>query len=168
SALKAKLAGCMSGGARRRSMDGLFREIDAGDQPVAECVDGDDLEFLAAGRAHHFLMVHHGVTDGNAVLEISLVLWELREGLGIAGADRLAAGFGRLAVQAGDDAILSKEGRIGVQVLGVIGLKLLLGDIDIGIGRMIQGSSHRSTSPNTMSSEPSTAETSASIWPLHM
>src|SRR5262249_39185108 len=27
---------------------------------------------------------------------------------------------------------------------------------------------HRSTSPNTMSSEPSTADTSASMWPLHM
>src|SRR5580704_17447834 len=27
---------------------------------------------------------------------------------------------------------------------------------------------HRSTSPNTISSEPSTAETSASMWPRHM
>src|SRR5690348_6326957 len=64
SALKAKLEGCMSGGARRRSMGGLFREIDAGDQPVTECVDGDDLELLAAGRTHHFLMVHHGAAHG--------------------------------------------------------------------------------------------------------
>src|SRR5262245_27006845 len=29
-----------------------------------------------------------------------------------------------------------------------------------------QGNRHRSTSPNTISSEPSTAETSASMWPL--
>src|ERR1700758_2696155 len=56
SALKAKLAGCMAGGARRRSMGGLFREIDAGNQPVAEGIDGDDLEFLAARRAYHFLV----------------------------------------------------------------------------------------------------------------
>src|SRR5689334_870622 len=65
SALKAKLAGCISGGARRRSMGGLFREIDAGDQPVAERVDGDDLEFLAAGRAHHLLVIHHGIAHGD-------------------------------------------------------------------------------------------------------
>src|SRR6201995_3671787 len=47
--LNAKLAGCISGGARRRSDMALLCEIDAGDQPVAEGVDGDDLELLAAG-----------------------------------------------------------------------------------------------------------------------
>src|SRR5262245_26789778 len=37
-------------------------------------------------------------------------------------------------------------------------------DIDAGIAGL--NGAHRSTSPNTMSSEPSTAETSASMWPL--
>ena len=68
------------------------------------------------------------------------------------------------AVQARHDAVLREEGDISVQVLRVVGVQLLLGDVDIGIG--LHG--HRSTSPNTMSSEPSTAETSASMWPLHM
>src|ERR1700759_583067 len=90
SALKAKLAGCISGGARRRSMGGLFREIDAGDQPVAKAVDGNDLEFLAAGSAHHLLMVDHGAAHGDAVLEDRLVLRKLRKSLGVAGADGFA------------------------------------------------------------------------------
>src|ERR1700760_4997307 len=50
-ALKAKLAGWISGGARRRSdigFLGLLCEIDAGNQPVFEGIDGDDLELLAA------------------------------------------------------------------------------------------------------------------------
>src|ERR1700712_2452929 len=89
SALKAKPAGCMSGGARRRSMESLFREIDAGDQPVAEGINGDDLEFFAAGRAHHFLMVHHRVADRDAAFQISLVLRKLSEGLGIASLNRV-------------------------------------------------------------------------------
>src|SRR6478609_10254316 len=45
-ALKAKLAGWISGGARRRSDMGLLCEIDAADKPVAEGINGDDLELL--------------------------------------------------------------------------------------------------------------------------
>src|SRR5580658_6320656 len=48
SALKAKLAGCISGGARRRSdivfLESLLCEIDTGDQPVFEGIDGNDLK----------------------------------------------------------------------------------------------------------------------------
>src|SRR6185312_9892457 len=58
-ALKAKLAGWTSGGARRRSDMGLLCEIDAGDQPVAESVDGDDLELVAAGASDHQLVIDH-------------------------------------------------------------------------------------------------------------
>ncbi len=57
SAVKAKLAGWISGGARRRSDMRLLCEIDAADEPVFETVDGDDFEFLAAGRAHHMLVI---------------------------------------------------------------------------------------------------------------
>src|SRR3954462_2294886 len=102
-ALKAKPAGGTSGGARRRKDMGLLREIDAGDQPVAESVDGDDLELLAAGGADHQFVIDHGVADGDAVLELGLVLRELRKGLGVTGAQGLTAGFGRRAVQAADD-----------------------------------------------------------------
>src|SRR3954464_13336887 len=157
--LKAKLAGWTSGGARRRQDMGLLREIDAGDQPVAEGVNGDDLELLAAGGADHQFVIDHGVADGDAVLKFCLILRKLRKGLGVTGPQRLATGFGRCAVQARDDAVFGVELHISVQVLGVIGIELLLGDVD---------SIHRSTSPNTISREPSTAETSASIWPLHM
>src|SRR5215470_10060959 len=64
SALKAKLAGWISGGARRRSDMVLLCEIDAADQPVREGVDGDDLELLAAGGADHQFVIHHGIADG--------------------------------------------------------------------------------------------------------
>ena len=85
SALKAKLAGCMSGGARRRSdMDFLFREIDAADQPVFDGVDRDDFKLFAAGRADHMLMIHHGVADRDAVFQIGFVFRERRKRLGIA------------------------------------------------------------------------------------
>src|SRR4051812_40566208 len=139
---------------------GLLREIHAGDQPVAEGVNGDDLELLAAGGADHQFVIDHGVADGNAVLELCLVLRKLRKGLGVTRPQCLPATFRRCAVETADDAVFGVELHISVQILGVIGIKLLLRDVDIFI--------HRSTSPNTMSSEPSTAETSASIWPLHM
>src|ERR1019366_8113469 len=83
SAVKAKLAGWMSGGARRRSDMVLLCEIDAADQPVLEGVDGDDLELLAAGLADHQLVIHHGIAHGNAVLQLRLVLGKLGEGFGI-------------------------------------------------------------------------------------
>ena len=41
-----------------------------------------------------------------------------------------------------------------------------INDYRRNIGIVLQA--HRSTSPNTMSRLPSTADTSASIWPLHM
>src|SRR3954465_4858621 len=53
SALKAKLAGWISGGARRRSDMILLCEIDAADQPVLETVNGDNLELFAAWAADH-------------------------------------------------------------------------------------------------------------------
>src|SRR6185437_4184529 len=163
SAVKAKLAGWISGGARRRS-DMLFREVHAGDQPVFESVDGDDFELFAAGGADHQFVIHHRIADSDAILENSLVFRKLGEGLGVTGLDGFAAGFGWRAVQTRYHAIFGEEGHISVQVLGVVGIELLLGDVDVGINLH----AHRSTSPNTMSSEPSTAETSASMWPLHM
>src|SRR5471030_3062600 len=48
--LNAKFAGCISGGARRRSDMVLLCEIDAADQPVLDRVNGNDIESLAAGR----------------------------------------------------------------------------------------------------------------------
>src|ERR1051326_162767 len=118
SAEKAKAAGCISGGARRRSdIKALFREIDAGDQPVAERVDGDDLELLAAGGADHQLVIHHAVADGDAVFQNRLVLRKLREGLGIAGLDRGARGFRGRAAQSGNHAILGEKIHIGVEIL---------------------------------------------------
>src|SRR5258708_20566896 len=57
SPLKAKLAGWISGGARRRSDMVLLCEVDAGDQPVAEGVDGDDIESFATGRAHAIFVI---------------------------------------------------------------------------------------------------------------
>src|SRR3954465_15084358 len=159
SALKAKLAGWISGGERRRSDMILLCEIDAADQPVFEGIDGDDLELLATGGADHKLVIHHRVADSDAILEDGLVLWKLGESLGVARLDGVAAGFAGLAIDRRDNAILGKEADIGIQVLGVVGVELRLGDV-----RVI----HRSTSPNTISIEPSTADTSASIWPLHM
>src|SRR5882757_1525990 len=164
SAPKAKLAGWISGGARRRSDMILLCEIDAADQPVLEGVNRDDLELLAARSADHQFVIHHTVADGDTVLEDRPVLGKLGEGLGIARLKRFAAGFGRCAVEARHRAIGGEEGDISLQVLGVVGVQLFLGDIDIGICLH----AHRSTSPNTISSEPSTADTSASIWPLHM
>src|ERR1700733_15057118 len=61
SAVKAKPAGCISGGARRRSDMALFREIDAADQPVFEGIDGDNLELFTTGFADHQFVIHHGV-----------------------------------------------------------------------------------------------------------
>ena len=55
----------------------------------------------------------------------------------------------RRAVQAGDDHVLGEVGAVRVQVLGVVGVQLRLGD---------DSSAHRSISPNTMSSEPSIAD----------
>src|SRR6185312_339982 len=162
--LKAKLAGWISGGARRRSDMGLLCEIDAGDQPVAEGVDGDDLELLAAGSADHPFVIHHRVTHGDAILQHSPVLGKLGERLGIARLYGFAAGFAGGAVQARHHAVFREESHIGIQVLGVIGIQLLLGDADIGIGLR----RHRSTSPNTMSSEPRMADTSASMCPRDM
>src|SRR5215475_6752327 len=105
SALKAKLAGWISGGARRRSDMVLLCEIDAADQPVFEGVDGDDLELLAAWAADHKLVIHHRVADGNAILEDSLVLRKLGEGLGITRLDGITAGLTGRAVDGRNDAI---------------------------------------------------------------
>src|SRR5687767_8231051 len=73
SALKAKLAGC-SRARRRNDMLVLFREIDAGDQPILDCVDRDDLEAVLARPAADILVVHHRVADMDARIQPRVVL----------------------------------------------------------------------------------------------
>src|SRR5258706_8163956 len=74
SAVNAKLAGWISGGARRRSDMALLYEIDAADQPVFKGVNRDDLELLAAWAADHQLVGHHRVAHGDAGFQFRLVL----------------------------------------------------------------------------------------------
>src|SRR5450432_1763442 len=72
-ALKAKLAGWISGGARRRSdIVSLLCEIDAANQPVFKGVNRDDLELLAAGGADHQFVIDHGIAHRDAVLQHGL------------------------------------------------------------------------------------------------
>src|SRR5277367_3002664 len=68
SAVKAKLPGWISGGARRRSDMRLLCEIDAADEPVFEGVNGDDFEFFPARGAHHMFVIGNGIADRDAVL----------------------------------------------------------------------------------------------------
>src|SRR5690606_12446335 len=81
---------------------------------------------------------------------------ELGERVLVAGAVGLDPLAGRRAADVGHHHVVGEPAAIGVEVLGVVGVELGLGDVD---------DAHRSISPNTMSSEPRMAATSASMWP---
>ena len=110
----------------------------------------------------HLLVVDDVGAHDDTVFQLGLVLRELGEELGVALADSVEADGGHLAAVGRQDGVVRIEGAEGVQILPVIGIELALHDL----GRGKRGSGrHRSTSPNTMSSEPRMADTSASMWP---
>src|SRR3954465_11962622 len=100
-------------------------------------------------------MVDDHVADIDPIHEARAVLGKIGKSLGVTRPQRLAAGLRDRAVQTCNDAIGRIAGEHRVQILRVVRLQLALNEIN--------RRAHRSISPKTMSIEPSTAETSASM-----